>query len=39
LPVRAFDVKLSCLEPTPFTAAEVKATAKGASLRPEGLRA
>ena len=37
LPVGAFDVKLSCSEPTPSTAAEVKATAEGASLRPEGL--
>jgi hypothetical protein len=39
LPVGAFDVKLSCSEPTPSTAAEVKATAEGASLRPEGLDA
>jgi hypothetical protein len=35
----AFDVKLICSEPTPSTAAEVKVTAEGASLRPEGLGA
>jgi hypothetical protein len=39
LPLRAFEVKFSCSEPTPSAAAEVKATAEGASLRPEGLGA
>jgi hypothetical protein len=37
--LRHFDVKSSGSEPTPSTAVEVKATAEGASLRPEGLGA